>query len=74
MEALRKYETKDIEPEILGKLYDDLGNLYLNQSLYDKALGVFQKEYELDKKTNDPCGLSFSLRNLYNRKNELYHS
>jgi len=52
------------DTETLGKLYDDLGNTYLYEGLYDEALAVFRHEYEMDKAAGNNRGLAFSLRNI----------
>jgi hypothetical protein len=49
---------------VLSKLYDDLGNTYLNEFIYDKAKEIFQNEYALDLKMGNNRDIALSLRNF----------
>lgn len=51
-------------PDMLGKLYDELGNTYLYESLFKEALEIFGKECALDKQAGDYRGLAFSTKNI----------
>ena len=49
---------------VLSKLYDELGNAFLYEFIYDKAMDAFRKELEIDRKLADIRGIAFSLRNI----------
>lgn len=50
--------------EILAKIYDDLGNIYSDKYLFDLALEIFRKEYDIDYEMNNPKGMFYSLKNI----------
>jgi tetratricopeptide (TPR) repeat protein len=57
---------KENHTKIMSKIYDDMGNIYKEQDLYEKALEMFWKEYSLDLETSNNRGLALSLRNIGN--------
>lgn len=55
---------KNPDLELISKIYDDMGNIYLGENSYNEAMEYFRKEYALDEKIGDPRGRTFSLRNI----------
>lgn len=66
--------SKKEDTETLAKIYDDLGNIYIDQDLYNLALETFSKEYQVDQKIGNSTGMVLSLKNIgkiFLLKNEL---
>lgn len=52
------------ELKLKGMLYEDMGSIYLHQSLYQKAFDVFYRSYQCDSLLNDHKVLIYSLSNM----------
>lgn len=52
------------ELKLKGMLYEDMGSIYLHQSLYQKAFDAFYRSYQCDSLLNDHKVLMYSLSNM----------
>lgn len=52
------------ELKLKGMLYEDMGSIYLHQSLYQKAFDAFYRSYQCDSLLNDHKVLIYSLSNM----------
>ena len=52
------------ELKLKGMLYEDMGSIYLHQSLYQKAFDAFYRSYQCDSLLNDHKALIYSLSNM----------
>lgn len=52
------------ELKLKGMLYEDMGSIYLHQSLYQKAFDAFYRSYQYDSLLNDHKVLMYSLSNM----------
>ena len=52
------------EVKLKGMLYEDMGSIYLHQSLYQKAFDAFYRSYQCDSLLNDHKVLMYSLSNM----------
>lgn len=50
----------------LSQLYDDLGNIYINQGLYNQALLMYKKGYNYDSLCNNKKNMIIALGNIAN--------
>ena len=63
--ALQGVEGKTGEElKLKGMLYEDMGSIYLHQSLYQKAFDAFYRSYQCDSLLNDHKVLMYSLSNM----------
>lgn len=71
-QALKSYFTAlqgvegntEEELKLKGMLYEDMGSIYLHQSLYQKAFDAFYRSYQCDSLLNDHKVLIYSLSNM----------
>lgn len=71
-QALKSYFTalqgvegnSEEELKLKGMLYEDMGSIYLHQSLYQKAFDAFYRSYQCDSLLNDHKVLIYSLSNM----------
>ena len=52
------------ELKLKGMLYEDMGSIYLHQSLYQKAFDAFYRSYQCDSLLNHHKVLMYSLSNM----------
>ena len=52
------------ELKLKGMLHEDMGSIYLHQSLYQKAFDAFYRSYQCDSLLNDHKVLIYSLSNM----------
>lgn len=52
------------ELKLKGMLYEDMGSIYLHQSLYQKAFDAFYRSYQCDSLLNDHKVLMYSFSNM----------
>lgn len=71
-QALKSYFTAlqgvegntEEELKLKGMLYEDMGSIYLHQSLYQKVFDAFYRSYQCDSLLNDHKVLIYSLSNM----------
>lgn len=62
---IRASETSDGKDyDLLGRIYSQIGILYLYQAVYDKALPVFRKCYQYNLLEGDSAALVYCIRNI----------
>lgn len=62
---IRASETSDGKDyDLLGRIYSQIGTLYLYQDVYDKALPVFRKCYQYNLLEGDSAGMVYAIRNI----------
>lgn len=62
---IRASETADGKDyDLLGRIYSQIGTLYLYQAVYDKALPVFRKCYQYNLLEGDSTALVYAIRNI----------
>lgn len=52
------------EPKLLGRIYENLGNLYERQELQDSVLFFYNKALLYYQQAQDSVGVGISLRNI----------
>lgn len=52
------------ELKLKGMLYEDMGSIYLHQSLYQKAFDAFYRSYQCDSLLNDHRLVMYPLSNM----------
>lgn len=63
---LQAAEAGNDADSLTAQVYSDIGSLYFDQGLTDKALQAYRRAYHADSLRNDSTGMAFDLRDIGN--------